>query len=141
MNKLRNDFREIFLEVEGVDADLEIVWPEERKICYPKFVSKKLKTKNEKKLEPPIVTESHVASSAVESENLLKTETDYDDDMKLQHLKSENLKNLQSKELADLKENVSLEILWIQQAIQSRIQVRLIVKSLFIPIRFVLIFF
>jgi hypothetical protein len=47
----------------------------------------------------------------------------FEDDETLRYLKHENISKLNKSSLNDLKETVSLEILWIQQAIQSRVQV------------------
>jgi hypothetical protein len=110
MNKLRNEFEEIFLDIEGPDTDENIVWG--KKISYPRFESKKMR--KEKKLE------TNAENLIEKNKEVSKLEVD---DVQLDYLKSENLKKLHANELVDLKENVSLEILWIQQAIQSRIQV------------------
>jgi hypothetical protein len=112
MNKLRNEFEEIFLDIEGPDADENIVWG--KKISYPRFESKKMREKKEKKLE------TNTENLIEKNKEVSKLEVD---DVQLDYLKSENLNKLDANELVDLKENVSLEILWIQQAIQSRIQV------------------
>ena len=112
MTKLRNEFEEIFLDIEGPDTDDKIVWG--KKISYPKFESKKLREKNEKKLE------TNAAKLIEKNKEISQLEVE---DIQLDYLKSENLKKLNPNELVDLKDNVSLEILWIQQAIQSRIQV------------------
>ena len=41
----------------------------------------------------------------------------------IKYLDIENLKKMSKTELVNLRESVSLEMLWIQQAIQSRLQV------------------
>jgi hypothetical protein len=154
MKKLRKDYEDIVLEIEGPDTDLKILWPNEKKLCYPKFSSKKLITKtlkssqlaenvinrdthqnsemkissfnqdlnkNEfKKLDLVKESELDVDTKDSPQKNIFKLEVD---EKHLDYLKDENLKKLDVDELGDLKENVSLEILWIQQAIQSRIQV------------------
>ena len=115
MSKLRKEFEDIVLEIEGSESDSQIVWPNEKKICYPQFYSKsKLKAKQQQNSTKLLLDDCS------KNDNL----KDIGDDLKqLDYLKSENIKKLESGELVDLKENLSLEILWIQQAIQSRIQV------------------
>lgn len=153
MKKLRKDYEDILVEVEGADTDTQVIWPSntnsnEFKLCYPKFSSKKGKNNtsatnthdNSPVLSSRSQTQSNkkdencnnttAATSAVEtSENSNKTKTNKEllnldiDEKQLNCLQTENLKRLNRGELVELKENVSLEILWIQQAIQSRIQV------------------
>ena len=44
----------------------------------------------------------------------------------LKYLDIGNLKNIPKSELINVRESISLELLWIQQAIQSRIQVKIL---------------
>lgn len=46
-----------------------------------------------------------------------------DDIEKINYLELDNLKKMSKNDLINVRESVSLEMLWIQQAIQSRIQV------------------
>lgn len=111
MIKVRNDYETIFNEIEGEDSDLRIVWPiENPTICYPKFMSKK-----DYLLKQSVLTKGSVMKFVPNGSN--------SDNENLNHLELENLKRLSKTDLISLRESVSLEMLWIQQAIQSRIQV------------------
>lgn len=46
------------------------------------------------------------------------------DEEKLKYLELDNLKKMSKSDLISVRESISLEMLWIQQAIQSRIQVK-----------------
>jgi len=143
MKKVRNLYEEIFDELEGGNADCQVVWPSESTLCYPKHVSKK-QLKKESKIDDktfvcPKKSETtsqgtimkFVPNEINEEKSIVKT-SDVDklnphaelDMEQIKFLEIENLKNLSKNELVSVRENVSLEILWIQQAIQSRVQVK-----------------
>ena len=143
MKKVRGLYEEIFNEIEGEDADCQVVWPSESKLCYPQHVLKKdLKKESKiddktfvcpKKSESPsqgtimkfvpneINEEKSIAKSSGSIKSNPHTELDIE---QMKFLEIENLKNLPKNELVNVRENVSLEILWIQQAIHSRVQVK-----------------
>ena len=57
-----------------------------------------------------------------ENSEKAKFECDLDDE-KIKFLQLDNLKSMEKNDLLSVRESVSLELLWIQQAIQSRVQV------------------
>ncbi len=65
---------------------------------------------------PPIFAKSVI-------DNKQKAALSFEVDETLNYLTHENIEKLNKSSLKDLKETVSLELLWIQQAIQSRLQV------------------
>lgn len=138
--KLRNVYEEIFNEMEGPETDVKVVWPDDTSICLPKFVSKKEpKSGNNNQVVKFVAAENNVTNEATKtvqqpspageskSNNVVKSEdTMFDVDLNIDQmnfLSSENLRTLSKAELLSVRENVSLEMLWIQQAIQSRVQV------------------
>lgn len=139
--KLRNVYEEIFNEVEGPETDVKVVWPEETSICLPKFVGKKEpKSGNNNQVVKFVAAENNVTKEATKAVQQPTTsgeskshnyvakseEMMFDVDLNIDQmnfLSSENLRTLSKAELLSVRENVSLEMLWIQQAIQSRVQV------------------
>lgn len=128
MQKVRNTFEEIFTEIEGVDSDVKIVWPlNESSICHPKFVDKK-KLNKTLIAKPSGNSSAHHQLANVVPSDMLANKEDmlFDVDLnaeQMDYLSVDNLKKLSKSELLSVRENVSLEMLWIQQAIQSRMQV------------------
>ncbi len=123
--KLRNVYEEIFNEIEGPDSDVKVVWLHETAICLPKFVSKK-EIKPSSNNQVVKFTET-TATSHGSTGNQMNEDKLFDIDLNIEQmncLSSENLRKLSKSELLSVRENVSLEMLWIQQAIQSRVQVK-----------------
>jgi hypothetical protein len=84
------------------------------------------------KFMPPVIDndkDSAAAQQTISNNNKNKSNKEealFDVDLNLEqmnYLSIENLKKLSKTELLSVRENVSLEMLWIQQAIQSRLQV------------------
>lgn len=115
---MRKEYEKIFQEIEGNDSDCRIKWPSENvPICYPKFVSKR---------DDQLSIISGVISNKKTENQKNMCIRDFqaiDDFEKISFLELDNLKRLSKSDLISVRENVSLEMLWIQQAIQSRIQV------------------
>lgn len=95
------------------------------------YSSKKSRTPEMAKTQ---ATENLNKSSAATASNELEVFDDMEkariefklDDAKVKSLQLANLKNMNKKELVSVREAVSFELLWIQQAIQSRVQVNMI---------------
>ncbi len=126
MLNIRDEYRKIFNEIEGDDSDVKLVWPNENMpICYPKFVSKK-----DKQSTYTTVSLLKIADKKPNSNPSIPKDFNLIDDIeKINYLELDNLKRMSKTDLISVRESVSLEMLWIQQAIQSRIQVT---KSLFL---------
>ena len=155
MRKVRKLYEEIFQELEGDDAECKVVWPSDTKMCYPKHVPKK-ESKKESKIDDKTFICSKkdentsqgtvmkfVPDKILEEKTIVKSvvtvKPNPHDDLDVEQMKFleiENLKNLPKNELISVRENVSLEMLWIQQAIQSRVQVSEFFFSLGILLRF-----
>lgn len=76
---------------------------------------------------PPCAISNEIAvfggtSKRFENSEKAKFECDLDDE-KIKFLQLDNLKSMEKNDLLSVRESVSLELLWIQQAIQSRVQV------------------
>ncbi len=147
MKKVRSAYEEIFKSIEGDDSDVKIEWNDNKNLAsYPKFVSKKqpligstntLKNKQSKKevanannneLITTTTTTTTTTTIATTSKNSLRNQPTLNDQLDLEnlnYLEMNNLKKMTKTELINLRENVSLEMLWIQQAIQSRMQVNI----------------
>ena len=148
MKKVRSAYEEIFNSIEGDDSDVRIEWANDKNLAsYPKFVPKKqplvvqpintikskpskneiLNTNNE--LITTTTTTTTTTTIATTSKNSLRNQptmlNDQLDLENLNYLELNNLKKMTKTELINLRENVSLEMLWIQQAIQSRMQVNI----------------
>lgn len=80
---------------------------------------------------PPCTISNEIAvfggrtTKRFENSEKAKFECDLDDE-KIKFLQLDNLKSMEKNDLLSVRESVSLELLWIQQAIQSRVQVYLI---------------
>lgn len=128
MKKIQLTYEEIFNEIEGDDSDVTIKWPESDLICLPQFIDKK-------HLQVKTLTKPDKQISKIQNEKNAELERMFDVDLNIEqvnYLSTENLKNLSKTELLSVRENVSLEMLWIQQAIQSRLQVTLQVTTHFL---------
>lgn len=147
MQKVRAQYEDIFKEIEGDDTDLLVVWPNDFSLCYPKFVSKKQAANSKpvnSKASSKLVDDRTFTCSNNENEgssvmkfvpdhkkNEIKTIRFHDENYvnaginkeQLNYLELDNLKKMPKNELINIRESVSLELLWIQQAIQSRVQV------------------
>ncbi len=147
IQKVRGDFEEIFDQIEGNDSDDAVIWPIEfssssSSICLPEFINKKQKkTQNNRDFLKKSLTINKTRNSVekntgqivkftpldkVDSNKNNSVDTLFNVDLNLEqmnYLSIENLKKLKKSELLSVRENVSLEMLWIQQAIQSRLQV------------------
>ena len=160
MSKLRKTYEDIFYEIEGDDTDLKVIWStnetNRNSICYPKFLNKsfpkasrfsdkKKEINNKNNSENKIVIDKQLMSydasitqkSIETNNNNIKEDNLIDIDLNIEQLiflSSENLKKLSKTELLSVRENVSLEMLWIQQAIQSRFQVNYFYDAIFINI-------
>lgn len=143
MLKVRAEYERIFTDIEGPNCDIHVEWPIKRDglsvLVYPQFVSKKSFEQNSRKQaaaklvnqEPQKEETTSAASSEIvklddarrfEDVERVKLECDLEDE-KVRFLQLENLENMEKSELLSIREGVSLELLWIQQAIQSRVQV------------------
>ena len=119
MKKIQRDFEEIFNEIEGDDSDVTINWPQDDSIFHPRFIEKRQLQLNTLTNKP-------------EKQQVTKLDKMFDVDLNIEqvnYLSTENLRTLSKQELLNVRENVSLEMLWIQQAIQSRLQVILFTFS------------
>jgi hypothetical protein len=143
MKKVRTAYEEIFNCIEGDDSDVRIEWTDDKNIAtYPKFVPKKqplsgstnkirsINSKNERvntnsDLITTTTTTTTTTTIATTSKHSLRNQSDQLDIENLNYLELSNLKKMTKTELINLRENVSLEMLWIQQAIQSRMQVNI----------------
>lgn len=140
MLKLRDEYEKIFEDIEGSNSDTKLEWPaflnKPQVLCYPRFVSKReqrssLKNQAQSLLKPNITQPSRneqderlIFNHANGEEFVTKSKFDSDlDDEKIRFLQLDNLKNMSKNELLSIRESISLELLWIQQAIQSRVQV------------------
>lgn len=114
MRRVRSEYERIFREIEGDEqsSDLNIVWPREE-MCYPKFVSKT----SIKPSGSQLITKSEVIKFVMPEETKQKNAD------VLSNLDNIDMKKLSRSELANMKANLALEVFWIQQAIDSRIQV------------------
>ncbi|RNA01079.1 hypothetical protein BpHYR1_051588 [Brachionus plicatilis] len=107
---VRKIYENIFKEIEGTDSDYRIIWPSENvPICYPKFVSKK---------ESQLLSKPRASVKIEDNQICMKSFQTIDDFEKINFLELENLKKMSKSDLISVRENVSLEMLWIQQAIQ-----------------------
>ena len=136
MLKVRSDYESIFNEIEGQDSNEYISWPTHgdenlNSLAYPKFISKKSKenkSNEQNKLvklnEEKNKSTNTFTKSSIEFQKGGNNLTDIDlNTEQIKYLDIENLKKMSKTELINLRESVSLEMLWIQQAIQSRLQV------------------
>ena len=152
MIKLRKTYEDIFYEIEGDDTDLKVIWSTNEantnSICYPKFLNKcfpkalrysdkqkeinnKIDSKEKIIIDKQLISyDASITQKSIEI-NKFKKDNLIDIDLNIEQLNflsSENLKKLSKQELLSVRENVSLEMLWIQQAIQSRLQVNYYLK-------------
>ena len=151
MKDVQKQYEDIFNEIEGDDSDLLVVWPNDKKpsiLCYPKFVSKnriKNASKNRSKIDDKTFTCSKKCETiskgsimkfvpdamneptSIEFQNKKNIlPSNFNNDLNLDQmnfLEVDNLKALSKSDLISVRESVSLEMLWMQQAIQSRVQV------------------
>lgn len=123
---MRKEYENIFQEIEGDDSECRITWSSDNvPISYPKFISKK---------DQQILSTSNVLSlkkTDIYKKLCVKDFQAIDDFEKISFLELDNLKRLSKSDLISVRENVSLEMLWIKQAIQSRIQVIIYEKDFF----------
>jgi hypothetical protein len=141
MNKVKSAYEQVFNSIEGDESDVNIEWCNDpsNAISRPKFVPKnkphsltvankltQRKSANQSELvtTTTTTTTTTVATTSSSQQNHLQNELDLDIE-KLSYLELDNLKKMSKAELISLRENVSFEMLWIQQAIQSRMQVLL----------------
>ena len=161
MFNVREMYEDIFKEIEGEQSELEVVWPKDI-LCYPQFVSKKQAKKlQEQKVDdktficPKKVEtiskgeimkfipneaslEEEANSKILPAKSIEFKSTDPHNELNVEQmnfLEIENLKKLPKNELVNVRENVSLEMLWINQAIQSRVQVSFILHTALIRIK------
>lgn len=155
MLKVRDEYEKIFYEIEGPNSDTKLEWPsKENTICLPKFVSKRsagreqitennTSNKSSQLIKDMKEVNSSTAAKSQDNELVLRTENKPSgggveseiDFEQIKYLQLENLKNMDKNELLSIREGISLELLWIEQAIQSRVQVSL-VQIYFIKISF-----
>lgn len=135
MIKVKDSYEQIFRQIEGDDSDVQVVWPDtaQATLSYPRFHTKANKindrtfnvngTKRNKFPSVSTVRGGGQSTSALRSSSETPSFPDLDNDAQLSYLKSEHLATLDKAELLGVRENVSLEMMWIHQAIQSRVQV------------------
>jgi hypothetical protein len=139
MLKLREYYEQIFEEIEGPDSDVQIKWAKDAHVLtYPKFISKKRSNSKKKKDEEnrneslvKYLPQNTIQTGAQRKEinRMEKLDINHDslhqelDNEQLNYLELSNLKQLSKTELINVRESISLEMLWIHQAIQSRVQV------------------
>jgi hypothetical protein len=139
MLKLRECYERIFDEIEGPESDVQIKWAKNTQVLtYPKFISKKASNVKQKKDEEnqndtlvKYIPQKKIESTSKpkEKSKMNEVERKHDslhqelDNEQLSYLELSNLKRLPKTELINVRESISLEMLWIHQAIQSRLQV------------------
>ncbi len=133
MLKVRKSYEDIFNDIEGEESEVYVAWPSNSDshlsvLNYPRFLSKKEK-QNESKLvkleqkKEEKKTNAFIKNS-IEFQKGGQNLTDIDlNSEQIKFLDIENLKQMSKTDLISLRESISLEMLWIQQAIQSRLQV------------------
>ena len=135
----------ILKEIEGDESDVVVQWPSDcvSSVAYPKFVPKKtlntaallVKHNNNKQrdnkqpntavVNTQVGTNKDTQLAKIDSgDHVRQIVSSIDTETAAGTLEIGDLKLMSKSELVSLKENISLEMLWIQQAIQSRIQVR-----------------
>lgn len=135
MIKLRSEYEKIFHDIEGENGDTRVVWPiDEPKspshkpvLCYPKFIpAKQAQTKpSELNHSTELIKFTGGSSSSQAGNDLKQLKIDIKDldEESVKFFQLDNLKKMSHDELLNVRESISLELLWIQQAIQSRVQV------------------
>ena len=140
MLKVRECYEEIFKDIEGDQSDVYVQWPVNNQmnaLAYPKFVSKLKQKKELVKFDNTTNAENFIKKS-IEFQKGGDNLSDIDlNTEQIKFLDLDNLKQMSKSDLINLRESISLEMLWIQQAIQSRIQVLFKFKAYFIVLFFI----
>ena len=132
MLKVRSTYEDIFNEIEREESEVYVRWPNKDPylsvLSYPRFMSKKHKEKESKIVKYEEKREEKKTNAFIKNSIEFQKGGDNltDIDLNLEQIKFldiENLKQMSKTDLINLRESISLEMLWIQQAIQSRIQV------------------
>ena len=134
VQSVRSEYKELFMRIEGDLYNSSISWPDDKSLCYPSIsiiqeteytpLSPQIENRTGP-IEIEIENSFHSIQKSVSEISLQESLTDTMDT--ICDTSTTQLKLLQDyprdrEELFRLREQLSLELLWVRQAIQSRIQ-------------------